>query len=563
MAAKDDQIMNKLFKSLPPIPKKFVKQICQRELISTAYLFTFRSDGERKGYCTECKKIVSLEKKRTETIEDLKNRNHRHNERGYCPECKSKVTFKDSGRGKNKLWDYSKVIIMQKAGNMLVARYFDVTRSYRHFSLEHIDDNCGVGELQFHEEHRIFLDAKNRKVYQFDQNWYFYGNDNTAKYYGYEVGDAKISREWHKRKSSFRTVYSEYETSIIYGLTDKLLKNTGFEYCPITIYESNTLYRDYVAFLIKYAMYPQAVEYMMKCGFPELFTKLLSHKRVSLLNMRAKTPEGLLKLSKQDITMLRQGKYGNKSSSEILEYLQKLSKHNLSYEEKEYFIRNVSQYRYDRSWSKILKYTTYRKAENYIKKHAKGTLLPLEEYGDYIVACETLGWNLCEHRILFPRDLLEAHDRANAILKAEEGRLRAEAREKSRKKRILEGKSIDEKIQERFSYLSEMWEFHSNGYFIRPAKNLEEIIFEGDYQNICVGSPTYGYTKRHADGTAYIFFVRKESEADTPLYTVEITASGTVVQCRGHNNRPPTSYVSEFMNKFRSYIENKSLKMTA
>lgn len=268
--------MKRLFRLVPKLPEDLEKRLCQNELSSTCYLFTFRSNGQRYGYCTECKKTVSLAQKRTETYDEVQNRQKKHNETGFCPECKARVTFKDSGRGKNKLWDYAHFIIAQRAGKMLVLRFFDVTRSLRHFSLDHIIKDCGDGELEFHEEHRLFLDPANRKAYQFTQQWEYFGNNRYAKLYGFEAGDGYPKTGWQKRQR-IKTDFSKYGFCSIYGLDDKLLEKTGFRYCPIDLYDKvSGANKNYIEFLLKYTLYPNAVEYMMKCGFPELFSRLMS-----------------------------------------------------------------------------------------------------------------------------------------------------------------------------------------------------------------------------------------------------------------------------------------------
>lgn len=559
-----EQLMQRHFKLIPPLPKGLAEQVCQRELSSTCYLFTFRSGGKRFGYCTECKKVVSLEPKRTESYDDSVNRQRRHNDRGYCPECKARVIFKDSGRGKDKLWDYGKIIVAQKAGNMLLLRFLDVTRSFRHFTLDRIGKNFGDGEVQFHEEHRLFLDAEDKKAYQYTQPWSYFGTNYYSKFYGYEAGDGCEKSGWKKRRS-FRTDFNAYGLATIYGLDEKLLEKTGFKYCPISIYDKvSGGYGDYPGFLLKYTLYPAAVEYMMKCGFSEMFAQLQRYKDTGrLLNLRADSPEKLLRLPKHDITMLRKGAFGSNPDAETLEKLQILAPLGLNDSQKLEIVKEESLYFIKSTLKKILSRTTFVKAKNYINKNKRAVISPWFEYADYIKACETLGLDLNEHRILFPSDLREAHDRALALVRAEEEAQRAEMRREEREHRILKEKDTDEAIRKRAKALNKAWGFCSDGIFARPAATLEEIILEGDAQQICVGSSSMRYTERHANGRAFIFFVRHENEPNIPLCTVEITADGTVVQARAYKNAAPSADVSAFLTKWKAYIANKTLKKSA
>ncbi len=541
----DEQLMKRLFRLVPPVPKNLEKQLRQNELRQICYLFTFRSNGKRLGYCTECKRIVSLEMKRTETTEEFLNRNKKHNEVGFCPECKSHVTFKDSGRGAGKLWGYRNFILAQKAGKYLLFRFFVASRSFSSFSLDKSTGEVShVGEVELHEEYRLFLDAESRKAYQFINQWDYFG------------------LSWRKKKT-VRTDFLNYTNCQIYGLDKKLLEKTNFKYCPIDIYEKVTNGRgNYLDFLVKYTRCPEAVEYMMKCGFANLFCNLMKFGKTTLLNLRAKTPEKLLRLPKAEIARLRNDFYGEREQLDYqrLEFLQLLQNYDFSVAQRQNLVKNVSPYTFKHYYCVFLKYTTLTKTENYIKKHAKGSLLPIQEYADYITTCEHLGFDLTRHEVLFPKDLFEAHDRVNALIRAERARKRAEQEKEAKEKRLLEEKEVDEKIKKQFGALSKKWKFRSNGYLIRPAKSLEEIIDEGNTQNICVGSKSMGYTKRHATGEAFIFFVRSEKEPEKPLCTVEITSDGTVVQCRGYHNAPPSEEVRRFMEKFKLYVQNGILE---
>ena len=42
--------------------------------------------------------------------------------------------------------------------------------------------------------------------------------------------------------------------------------------------------------------------------------------------------------------------------------------------------------------------------------------------------------------------------------------------------------------------------------------------------------------KRHAHGKLHIMFLRKASEPHMPYYTIEVSISGKIVQCRGYKN---------------------------
>ena len=549
----------KLMNSVPELPEDFDMWIRNFPLGFSKYMFTFREDGKRKGFCSHCEKIISLELSdyRTFTDEDRFNLYHKHNEKGYCPSCRSVVIFKDNFRGKGQIWDYNKAILLQRIDNIACFRYFDVVRNYQNC-------NCTPVKTQIVEEYRLFLDITENKAVMYNRSvsytskWEW----NYSKAFG--IGEVNEIGEWY-RMTRVNVNLSRYGLAHFYNLQElnTLFSDTDFKYCDIDAYDFNSsyYYTNYIKFITTFCKYPKATEFMMKTGFEELFCDYLNYPSHYCFNMRGKTPEQIFRLSKPHI------RYFKKCSKDMtcrnLSYMQELEKYGYNESTFRYLYEKSESYSFDSSWKTILRYTSIEKAINYLKKQTSVTVLPERWYADYIRDCEKLGYDLNVSAVLFPRDLYEAHQRTIEIIKAQE---EADRNEKARLRQIEAAKKnslLNKDIKKLFKELNKKYEFHSNGLFIRPAKNITEIKKEGETQNICVGQDSQSYIKNHAAGVAFILFIRKESEPDKPFYTVEITKTDFVSQCRGFKNCGQTEEIQQFMVEFKKYLNSQAVQKSA
>lgn len=87
----------------------------------------------------------------------------------------------------------------------------------------------------------------------------------------------------------------------------------------------------------------------------------------------------------------------------------------------------------------------------------------------------------------------------------------------------------------------------------RIPHDISELYEEGRKLSHCVG--TYGKTV--AEGRSVIAFIRKQSEVDTPLCTIEIRQD-TIVQARGMSNRPAEN-IPKMKGFINAWAKNKGL----
>lgn len=155
---------------------------------------------------------------------------------------------------------------------------------------------------------------------------------------------------------------------------------------------------------------------------------------------------------------------------------------------------------------------------------------------DYWHACRALGRDLDDPQVRFPRDLIDAHDRAL----------------EQRRKRETEAKAktLAGRFRIRRRQLAK-YIFEADGLKIVPAGSQRELQAEADALHHCVW--TYGQS--HAEGRTAIFFIRRTVEPGKPYYTLELDEKTlTVRQNRGMRNCGKTAAVQAFEDLWISWV---------
>ena len=140
--------------------------------------------------------------------------------------------------------------------------------------------------------------------------------------------------------------------------------------------------------------------------------------------------------------------------------------------------------------------------------------------------------------LIFPKELIKAHDNILTLYKAREERI------------------ISEKIRHCAENNSDLcFTDDETGLFIRPAQTQQEFINEGKQLHHCVAT----YAKSVANGNTLILFIRKVSTPDQPYYTLEYNNS-RVLQNRGLRNCDRTEDVIIFEKKWLDYLKSMKRK---
>lgn len=143
---------------------------------------------------------------------------------------------------------------------------------------------------------------------------------------------------------------------------------------------------------------------------------------------------------------------------------------------------------------------------------------------DYIEACDEMNAPVDK----YPKSLKLAHDIAMKNLKVVI----------SEKEALAFKEAVSDKSYEKLQY-------QNKDYKVIIPKTAEDVINEGRRLHHCVGS----YVNRIGKGETKICFMRKVSDVDTPLVTLEVK-DGKLTQYRGNCNRHPSKEEMEFILEY-------------
>ena len=154
------------------------------------------------------------------------------------------------------------------------------------------------------------------------------------------------------------------------------------------------------------------------------------------------------------------------------------------------------------------------------------------EWRDYLEAAASIGMDMKDRHVLYPRALKTEHD--IVISKA----------------RFI----ADDDTKEKFNAAVEEYkrlEYHKDDYFIRVPASTEEMLEEGRKLHHCCGR----YVDDVARKTAFVLFLRKKSDPDTPFLSMEVLPTGEIRQVRGLNDSyvhvlPDYREINAFLKSF-------------
>ena len=305
------------------------------------------------------------------------------------------------------------------------------------------------------------------------------------------------------------------------GGIEEALSGTAMQYADLEGYLEEGGYRNAIYFLEYHAKYP-VIEFLWKTGYRNIVHNRIfgmdRENRNAILWEREKLKEcfkfplRILKLMPPEEWKLDDVKRAN--------YLWKNYGERITDAE----MRMALQSRTDvQSLTGAMPYAGIGKILKYIQKQTekrkeeKGhtTYTPegiIRAYRDYLRECEQLHFDLHDREILFPKDLVAAHDRTMKQIAFEKN------------------KADQEKFQKAVNKL-EKFAWQKGGFLIRPAREQMELTAEGKALHHCVG----GYIRDMAEEKTAIFFLRKANDPDKPFYTLELQKK-RVIQCRTEHN---------------------------
>lgn len=475
------------------------------------YLIYKRSGRkESEAYCTHCGERMTI------PTQGLKN-----NKTGKCPNCGSRITMKSSGRIQ-RLWDDSWTQYIQAIDEGIMIRYIHMRKDYREY---------GHPERKVSEPGRIVIERGKPAV------WYEIRDDQT-KFTSSEEYKKNPIEGW-VNAAILCLAYSHIYKKTLWRELKKAFPHHMFrEYAQRnkgkTTYGTEALYNYFDA----YSIFP-LMESLEKTGKTYLVDYLAGGKRSSFsrFDKKAVTVSKMLGINK------RQYREFKNPTEEDIKRLQFLNRGEIHLTDRQYqiFKECTTSHNWEAMMQEVLRYTTMHQFLKYAESVDETDLKYY--YLDYLKMAERAEYDLSDRFNLFPKKIREAHDVVLDLLKEK----RLEEDLKAADQRYKGIPQIEKKIRKQFTY--------SDGkYCIRPAKTNREIVREGQKLHICVGDGRYASQMER--GTAYILFLRKKEDPDTPFYTIEITPEFEIIQRHGKYNKEG-SEVTEVDSFLKEFVEVK------
>lgn len=185
---------------------------------------------------------------------------------------------------------------------------------------------------------------------------------------------------------------------------------------------------------------------------------------------------------------------------------------------------------------------TVKKMREYLERVDEAQCCPVNEsaqlWSDYVRMLRDLDCDLTDKGLIYPNSLKREHDKAaRKLTQVKDEKLNAVFRERAEK--------------------NDKYAWENKEFKVLIPHDISELYEEGRKLSHCVG--TYG--KMVAEGHSTIAFIRKITDLDTPLCTIEIRQDA-IVQARGLSNRPAEN-IPKMKGFITDWAKNKGLYYAA
>ena len=499
------------------------------------YIWTQGNAKNRSGYCTACGQwIEKIEELPEWVVQDPYAEDYasefegpynlfqtmdtaeynekvtgksKHLDYGWCPLCGARVQFRSLNMGRKHLNNRIFLIVYSKSeidGDAITCVGYSADVYWNEMNApENMAPPIKIDPFEV----CVFRDKKGGQRF-LKENDYFSGKEN----------------EWHYkwiRKRECKSGYMKGDGFFGYGVESNrkfLLDITAFEetvegtrigkLLPALKECEGNAWFDKIGMIDRMMRYP-CIEYIIRLGFLRLAVNTIDQKCGNILNYRGKTAKAVLRLTDEQwgevkgkrldisIDTLKMkdyfAKYGIRTNMELCVWVEGFDK---------FYVDDVIARAREIGTEPI-------KVLNYCKRKD----VQLHDYMDYIRQLDELRMPK-DKKYLFPKNFETMHNRMTNRI----------GYKKNRK--------YDTAISKRLEGLGEYC-FSSCGLVIRPMASSAEIVNEGTALCHCVG----GYVAGYANGNSILCALRYEEAPDIPLYTVEFSKTGELVQCRGRHNR--------------------------
>lgn len=493
------------------------------------YLF-FETEGKNRRIWTSCchKKGMKIgELKRVETPEDASLMHVKHGEKMLCPFCGREVTVKNTkiARDCKKLVQYVPVVFLHtsKDGETVYAQAYWARKNFG-----------GYGEYPEYMMTRVYR-FRRGEVKQYERTWGFYNGKESVK----ERKDKPFTDSPFQLDSGNRG----YKLIGLECLRQSFLRYTQYEKWTEGCVPDKNIYNGFVEYLGLAAKYPKGVEMLMKAGVEQTIKEYVwkIRKNSAVIKWGEKNPQRAFGLTKEELKEFLAGK----KKLETLYVLKECKRKGLRIG-----VAEAEQAAEDLEYDRKCPRDAVRVAAGagvkpgklclYLRGYMGGgchnggyrTLYSMVGYWwDYIEAAAEMDYDMTVPGVVMPRNLVEAHDNATALVnrRREEERARREAERDREKREELRLQKM--KFEKRVEQLRKKYNYESGKYLIRVAESAEEIIAEGKALSHCVA----GYADRHLNGSCTILFLRNREKPEKPFMTIEMNGK-CMRQIHGYKN---------------------------
>lgn len=201
--------------------------------------------------------------------------------------------------------------------------------------------------------------------------------------------------------------------------------------------------------------------------------------------------------------------------------------------------------------NRVMRYSGITELSDDLCGRAMGHIHQIAQtYADYISMRASLGYDMSNLIIQYPRNLQEEHHKMVVETNANEA-------ENKIKTVNVKYKAIEEKYED----LCERYQYEDEEFVIRPAKNAGEIVEEGRTLHHCVGGDMY--LNNHARGFSTILFLRPTAEKRVPFITVEIRGFAIKQWYGAYDKKPMQKKIDKWLNKYLKALKNGMLRQGA
>lgn len=476
-------------------------------------------------YCCACQTWHEVDCRPAHNVRTYTPQNKpMHLEKRECPNCKNEIQLRKKERAKGSCyWRANRFCYFQKFGNFIIARLFDNSRWYK-------DSKYVITvEKNLFEYARIIFRPEGTR--QYNKTWR--DSDWSQRTIGTYLGD-------------YNGFQKEQELQPVFAGT--FLSNTAW---------LNSTYSSPIS-LYKFATWP-ALEYLYKLGYKALANEIIygrtaEDRALNLYKNKANevlgVPHSILQkydhanLRECDIKAIKQliafGRLGQ-LTPERMKFISKVIETKNS-------LGSLDIFR-DFGIEKVINYLDKQtaienaKLQDLLQKasanqgcHAAYNVGPSrkkreqvwKDFVDYRSECHTLGYDLTDEGVMFPRDMYAAHARTSELA----GKKISQERDAAYFEKYL--KVIKPYLNKSFS---------DEKYLVRIAQTPYEFEHDGNALKLCLWSNRYD--QRVVAKTSLIFFIRRAAEPDKPYCALELNYNTKkIVQCRifGNVNAPPKVY---------------------